>query len=47
MFQKECFTEGRSRAIGIQRVRLVAHDRLLGHQEQNLEIRRIRKFWVA
>ena len=45
--QKECLKEGRSRAIGGQRACFVAHHRLLGHQEENVEIEHVRQFWEA
>ena len=41
------FKEGRSRAIGRLRACFVAHHRLLGHQEENVEIERVRQFWEA
>ena len=37
--------EGRSRAIGGQRACFVAHHRLLGHQEENVEIEHVRKMY--
>ena len=45
--QKECLKEGRSRAIGRLRACFVAHHRLLGHQEENVEIEHVRQFWEA